>query len=905
LLGYSRRPMPGARCSCFSALMFGILLTSLLAFPRDSTAGQPAKVLLENNWALESACHIKATGENISKVGFQTQGWHRTQSPATVVGALVMDKTYPDPYFGMNLRSLPGTDYPPRPLFVDQPMPDNSPFRCAWWYRTEFNLPDSYQQKAVWLHFDGINYRANIWLNGQKIADVADVAGAFRVFEFKVTQWVQVGRSNALAVEVFAPEKTDLTINWVDWNPTPPDKNMGLWKDVYLTSSAAVSLRHPFVNSKLGSDYRTAALDVSADLLNISDHPVKGVLRAETEGIHLSQPVELSPGELKTISFTPEQYPQLKLAQPRLWWPYQMGTPNLYTAKLVFESGGLVSDSATVQFGVREVTSELTDQGHRLFKINGRKILIRGAAWASDMLLHWSPQRMQAGLRYTRDMGLNTIRLEGQMERDEFFEMTDRMGILVMPGWCCCSIWERWDEWPPANHKIAGASLADQVRRLRNHPSVFVWLYGSDGPPPPDVEKMYLGILKDQRWPNPSISSAAAVPTSVTGRSGVKMTGPYDYEPPNYWLTDTKAGGAYGFNTETGPGPAIPTIESLKRFLPADHLWPVDDFWNFHAGGGRFRTIGLFTNGMEQRYGRAESLEDFLWTSQATAYEGQRAMFEAYARNKYSSTGVIQWMLNNAWPSLIWHLYDYYLVPAGGYFGTKRACEIAHVQYSYDDDSVAVINGFDHPLPGMKVTAKIYNLDASEKDSRVAVLDLHADSSTKAFDLPKVKDLTTTYFLRLWLHDATGKLVSTNFYWLSTKPDVLDWAKRRGTAYTPQISYGDLSGLKKLPQVQLVSHGKLETQGDNGIVRVTLQNPNKDLAFMVRLRLTSGKEGEDVTPVFWQDNYFSLLPGESREITGSYDIPTLAGKEAALHVDGWNVVPNIVVTVTTQTGGHD
>jgi len=254
---------------------------------------------------------------------------------------------------------------------------------------------------------------------------------------------------------------------------------------------------------------------------------------------------------------------------------------------------------------------------------------------------------------------------------------------------------------------------------------------------------------------------------------------------------------------------------------------------------------------------------------------------------------------------LIWHLYDYYLVPAGGYFGTKRACEIAHVQYSYDDDSVAVINGFDHPLPGMKVTAKIYNLDASEKDSRVAVLDLHADSSTKAFDLPKVKDLTTTYFLRLWLHDATGKLVSTNFYWLSTKPDVLDWAKRRGTAYTPQISYGDLSGLKKLPQVQLVSHGKLETQGDNGIVRVTLQNPNKDLAFMVRLRLTSGKEGEDVTPVFWQDNYFSLLPGESREITGSYDIPTLAGKEAALHVDGWNVVPNIVVTVTTQTGGHD
>ncbi|MGO8789712.1 MAG: glycosyl hydrolase 2 galactose-binding domain-containing protein [Terriglobia bacterium] len=892
--------MPHTRRIDISLMIWTILFPALAGLATAATAGQEPRVPLRDNWALESACQIKAPGEEISKVGFATSEWHKTQVPTTVVGALVADKTYADPYFGMNFRSLPGTNFATRRLVVDQPMPDDSPFRCGWWFRTEFTLPASYQNQTVWLHFDGINYRANLWLNGKKIADAADVAGAFRAFEFNVTAFTQAGKPNALAVEVLASEKNDLTINWVDWNPMPPDKNMGLWKDVYLTPSGEVSLRHPFVSTKLAPDNKAATLDISADLQNVSDHPVKGVLRAEIENIHLEQPVELGAAESKTIRLTAEQHPQLNLAQPRLWWPYQMGKPELYVAKLEFESGGRVSDSATLQFGVREVTSEMTEQGHRLFKINGRKILVRGAAWSSDMLQRVSPERMDAGLRYTRDMGLNAIRLEGQMERDELFDATDRMGILVMPGWCCCSIWERWKEWAPENYKIAGASLADQVRRLRTHPSVFVWLYGSDGPPPADVEKMYLGVLQDNRWPNPSLSSAAADPTTVTGASGVKMTGPYDYEPPNYWLTDSKAGGAYGYNTETSPGPAIPTLESLERFLPADHLWPIDDYWDFHAGGGRFRNVDLFTNGMDRRYGKAQSLDDYLRKAQAMAYEGERAMFEAYGRNKYTSTGVIQWMLNNSWPSLIWHLYDYYLVPGGGYFGTKRACEMVHVQYSYDDDSVAVVNGLDSRLAGMKVTAKIYNLDASEQAVRDTVLDLPPDSSTKAFELPKVAALTTTYFLRLWLHDASGKLVSDNFYWLSTKPDVMDWAKRRGTAYTPQASYGDLTGLNSLPAVQLVSHARLESQGDTGVVHAEIQNPSKNLAFMVRARLTNRKDGTDITPVLWEDNYFSLLPGETREITGSYELPAATGKELGLEIAGWNTAPTSIVPLAVQ-----
>jgi exo-1,4-beta-D-glucosaminidase len=443
--------------------------------------------------------------------------------------------------------------------------------------------------------------------------------------------------------------------------------------------------------------------------------------------------------------------------------------------------------------------------------------------------------------------------------------------------------------WGAEQHRIAGDSLRSQIRILRNHPSVFVWLYGSDGPPPADVEKMYLDILKDLHWPNPSVSSASATATSVTGKSGVKMTGPYEYVPPVYWLADTKAGGAYGYNTETSPGPAIPPRESLERFIPKDHLWPIDDVWNYHSGGERFTTINVFTDGLNRRYGTATSLDDYERKAQAMTFDGQRAMFEAYGRNKYTSTGVIQWMLNNSWPSLIWHLYDYYLVPAGGYFGTKKSMELVHVQYSYDDNSVAVVNSSYEAIQGVKVSAKLYNLDAKEKGSQEGTMNVAPDSSTKAFDLPKVEGLNTTYFLRLQLHDVAGKQLSDNFYWLSTKADTLDWKHKRDTVYTPQAEFADLTGLNTLPQVNLDVKSAKEQQGNKTGVRVTVRNPSGSIAFMVHLRLSKGKGGADVTPIFWSDNYFSLLPGEQREVSATYDTADLDHKAAVLEVDGYNV----------------
>jgi exo-1,4-beta-D-glucosaminidase len=875
-------------------LCFALVLSSAfarLAFGDDSPA---AVVFLHSDWRLESSCKLTAKPESISAPGFDASKWHPAIVPGTIVGSLVADKTLPDPNYGKNLNFFPGAFTDNKRQAANLDMPADSPFRCSHWFRTEFATPAPYANRAVWLHFLGINYRANIWLNGKQLADRGEVAGAYRAYEFPIGELLNKSGKNALAVEVFPPEKNDLGLTWVDWNPTPPDKDTGMWREVFLTSNGDVTLRHPFANSELDSAYKSAALTLSAELRNSTDHPVKTTLHADIGDIQLAQPVELAAKETKIVRFSPEQFPQLKLSEPHLWWPYQMGDPYLYTAKFRVEIANETSDSASVNFGIRKVTSELTETGGRLFKVNGKRVLIRGAAWAPDMLLRWSSWKLDADLAYVKDMGLNTIRLEGKTDRDEFFDKTDKLGLLVMPGWICCDAWEHWNKWTPETKKIAAASMVDQASRLRNHPSVFVWLYGSDGPPPAEIETMYLDILKNLEWPNPTISSASETSTKVTGKSGVKMTGPYEYVPPMYWLSDKKAGGAWSYNTETSPGPAIPTKESLAKFISKEHLWPIDDYWNFHAGGERFTTIDVFRDALAKRYGAPTSLDDFERKAQAMAYDNQRSMFEAYGRNKYVSTGVIQWMLNNAWPSLIWHLYDYYLVPAGGYFGTKKAQEIVHVQYDYDTNSVSVVNGKYQDLKNYKVTANLYNIDAKQAASRDASIDLAADSATKAFDLPAPANLSTTYFLKLQLQDASGNPVSGNFYWLSTKPDTMDWKHKKDTVYTPQKDFADLTGLNSLPQVKLEVDATAEDQAATSVIHLHVKNTSNSVAFMVHPRLTKGQDGDDLVPIFWDDNYFSLLPGEEKSVFAAFATSDLQGQSPFLYMDGYNVAPTIV-----------
>ncbi|HLB88425.1 MAG TPA: glycoside hydrolase family 2 protein, partial [Terriglobales bacterium] len=845
---------------------------------------------------------VEQNGAVLSTPSFQPKGWYTVTVPTTVVAALVKHKVYPDPYFGMNLRSLPGVSYPIGRPFSSLPMPQDSPFIMPWWYRKEFVIPTGYRGRTIWLKFNGINYRANIWFNGKQIAKLDDVAGAWRTYEFNVTDAALPGKTNVLAVEVFSPTENDLSITFWDWNPAPPDKHMGIFRDVEISTSGPVALRYPTVVSKVDSPANDSAhLSITALLKNATNQPVQGTLRGRIDKIEFSQDIELAANETKDVTFEPEQFAQLNIANPRLWWPAQMGAPNLYNLNIEFNVDGKVSDRSETTFGIREVTSELNGNNHRVFSINGRQILIRGGGWAMDMMLRENLQRLEDEFRYVQDMGLNTIRLEGMLETKEFLDLADRKGILIMAGWVCCIHWQHWPNWKPEDFTIAEQSLRDQIYRLRSHPSLVMWLNGSDVPPPPDVEQMYLKAEKELRWPNPVLSSASAEPTSVTGPSGVKMTGPYDYVAPGYWEQDSlntlsahkeckegECGGAYGFNTETSMGPAVPPIESIRAMLPKEHLWPIDDWWNFRAGGGVFKDIHIFNDALNARYGKAESVEDFAFKSQLMTYEGVRAMYEAYSRNKYTSTGVIQWMLNNAWPSMIWHLYDYYLGPGGGYFGAKKAMEPLHPVYGYDDRAIWVVSSQYEDAKGLKLTARVFNLDMTEKFSQQATLDAAADSTSKVLSLPEIQDLSPTYFALLRLEDASGRLVGSNFYWLSSKPETLDWGKSNWYT-TPTASYADFTALSQLPKVKLKITDHTEHKGGDAVTHVILENPSKSLAFFVRLKVNKGAGGQEILPVIWQDNYFSLLPGEKREITATYRGIELGTAKAVVEVKGWNV----------------
>jgi len=684
----------------------------------------------------------------------------------------------------------------------------------------------------------------------------------------------------------------------------PPDKEMGLWRDVHITATGPVALRYPAVLTKLNLPATDRAeLTVRVELQNSTSRAVEGMLKGSVESVEFSQTVRLGPSESRVVRFTPEKFPQLELKNPRLWWPAQVGPQDLYPLDLQFQVGGEVSDDSHIRFGIREVTSEIDDKGHRLYRVNGQKILIRGAGYSMDLLLRSSPERQEAQLGYVRDLNLNAIRLEGKLEDEHFLELCDRLGILVMAGWCCCDQWENWAEWDAEDERVAEESLRDQIRRLERHPSVFTWLNGSDFPPPPKVEEMYLRILKECDWPNPTVSSASGKSTTV-GQSGMKMTGPYEYVAPSFWYLDTERGGAYGFNTETSPGPAIPPVESLRLMLPEDHLWPVDSVWEYHAGG-MSDTLSVFNEALDKRYGVSASVEEYSRKAQIQAYEGHRAMMEAYDRNKYTSTGIIQWMLNNAWPSMIWHLYDWYLRPGGSYFGVKRACEPLHVQYSYDDRSIVVVNSHYRAFPGVKVAAHVYNLDMTEKLSREATWDVGPDSAARVFTLPAVDGLSSTYFVSLTLESA-GELVSRNFYWLSTRAETLDWARSdrdesgqyQLSTWTPTKTFADYTALARLPPEELDVTARSERGESESSTTVTLRNPSWTLAFGIRLkveRASSGRVGrhvssdDEVLPVLWEDNYFPLLPGETRQVTATYATRDLRGSPPAVEVEGWNV----------------
>jgi exo-1,4-beta-D-glucosaminidase len=846
---------------------------------------------LHDGWRLQSACKLQADGSAISSQGFATDGWLPVSVPSTVLAAQVADKIFPDPDFGMNLRDIPGTSYPIGENFSNLPMPEDSPYHCGWWYRVEFPAAaETVHGLRSWLHFGGINYRGEIWVNGHRVADSSSVAGAYRTYDFDVTDLIKPGSSNVLAVETFAPTEKDLGINWVDWNPCPPDKDMGLVGAVNLVRTGAVTVRAPMATTHfIDESLNTADLSVYAELHNAEDHAVSGVVAGTAAGAHFEQPVELAPHEDRTVIFTPEKFPVLRFHNPQPWWPYQMGDPHLEHLSVSFLESGIKTDEQNVEFGFREITSEITANGSRLFRVNGKRILIRGAGWSQDMLLRTDDRRLSDQIRMVRDMHLNTIRLEGKLETDDFFRLTDKNGILVMLGWCCCDHWEHWKSWTPETLQVATASLHSQMLRLRSHASVLVWLNGSDNAPPADVEKAYLDIEAATHWPNPTLAAAESIVTVNAGLTGVKMMGPYDYVAPSYWYVDHRFGGAYGFNTETSPGPAIASHASREKFLTDPDAWPPTADWKYHNGGGEFTTLNVLNDAMAAVYAEPSSAADYERMAGTMEYDSERAMFESYSKNKYDSTGVIQWMLNNAWPSMIWHLYDYYLDAGSGYFAAKKACEPLHVQYSYDDLSIVVVNSTYKAVQDLHASVHVHGVDWKELYSADAAVNAGADSSQRVFSIPDklFSSAERILLIDLSLTDSAGHLVSHNFYWVPTTLTSFDWDATTYT-HTPAARNEDLAALAHLPPAQVHATSEIVRTAQGREVRLHLGNASQQLAFQITAAARTSSGGL-IAPVFWSDNWIELMPGESTTLTAQ--LPDDAPDTPAIHVDGWNIAP--------------
>lgn len=851
------------------------------------------EITLSDNWRIQSSESVSEKGAVISSIITNTNSWFPAKVPSTVLGTLVANGIYKNPYYGENLKEIP-----------------THVFKVPWWYTTNFQLEAEQVKNFATLKFHGINYKANVWLNGQLIADTQAIDGAYRITSFPVGDFIQEG-TNILAIEVIPPKPGDFSTGFVDWNPAPPDGNMGIFRPVTLHLHGEIHIENPFVQTRVNlQTLKEANIIISTDLTNASGKAISGSLIAHIGDMQLHKKIRVAPHTSQSIMLSSTEFPELFIKDPELWWPIHLGTPNLYTLKLEFLKDDVIIDATELRFGIREVEDYWLDDIHRGYKINGKKVLIKGGGWTDDMLLMDTDEGIRAQVEYVKHMNLNCIRLEGIWGKDhKLYDLCDEHGILLMVGWSCH--WEHEIHMGvPVNERFGGVyrskdiahvaqAWEEQLIWLRNHPSIFVWTVASDKVPITELEQRYIDTFAQYDPTRPYLNSTGGVGSDqhvvgsedviseISGSSGVKMLGPYAYTAPVYWFTDTQFGGAYGFNTETGPGAQVPQLESLKKMIPEDRLWPVNEVWNYHCGRYEFSDLSRFIKAINERYGSPDTLEEFDKKAQAMNYELMRPMFEAFQVYKKRCTGLIQWMLNAAWPKMYWQLYDHYLNPTAAFYATKKALSPINLVYNYGDKLIYAINDHPYSIKNLQARIRILSINSEILKEEKISFSLEPDCSTPISDLSNIAGLTTTYFVDLRLWDATANEISTNFYWLSTKEEVLDYEADLGdfAYHTPSKEYADLKQLNNLPKVQLEQEHYFEQKGADQMIKVQLKNTSDHLAFLINLKVVDKASDELILPIFWEDNFLNLLPGEDRIVFATYPF----NGEAQLKIEGWNL----------------
>jgi mannosylglycoprotein endo-beta-mannosidase len=861
--------------------------TALLLCFSFFTAKAQTSYELNTGWKCAPIESVKTEGAKISTASFDINNWMPATVPGTVLTTLLNNKKVPDPFFGMNNEQIPdiyktGRDY------------------YTYWFVKDFTEKAN-STEQVYLNLRGVNYSCDIYLNGKKLNKTIQ-EGMFLRFNYNITSYLSKSGSNRLAILVHPPyypgnpnggQGGDGTIaknvglqytaGW-DWIQPMRDRNTGIWDKLTIQKTGRVRIADTHVITlvpgirQIDGSQQPALIKVTAELTNPTSAPVSGTLKYELDGQTVSKNIVLKANADEQISLN-----DLTLQNPKLWWPNGYGPQNLYNLQVRFLVNGSLSDQQTLKVGVRQIQTHFNEHtGSRQIEVNGQKIFIKGGNWIiSDAMLRLSDMRYDAEVRYHRDMNLNLIRVWGgaMIERPEFFDACDKYGLLVFQDmWGSGDCNGRWqdpqkldDQWTrrkyPDNHALFLESIKDQVKMVRNHASLAIWCGGNEITQPEDI----MAALKDTIMPQLD-NTRWFVDYSNSGDMSYSQTlgssdGPYGIQPLSvFWQFQT-----YPFNSEVG-SIGINDIESLKRFIPADkmdipvydadtHKTKTNDVWEYH------KYIGYDTS--INKYGEAKDMADFAFKAQLVNYDQYRGLMEGFSSHEWDwYTGTIIWKTQNPWTAMRGQMYDYYLDPNACLYGLHNGSEPFHIMYNPVTGMVMAVNNTFKSKTGLMLVIKTYSMSGKETVLNQIVEDATATTAKKYFSIKhEVNKLAANegIFLDLEMLDANQKPVTQNIYWI---PD----------------SKGNFSGLQKMEQSKLVTSARYVQPGK---VEVTLTNDKQNVpAFFNRVSITDAASKERLMPVFYSDNYITVLPGEQKKII--IDCDHFKGKNLEVSLNGWN-----------------
>ncbi len=901
----------------------------------STPAAPPAPVAVSGEWLLQDAAAVMVSGDVVSSLAFQppvyrpvpyrppptatanppgnpgqngearprvssewtqapgppTTGWFRALVPGTVLTTLVANQVYPEPLFGENNR----------PTIIPESLS-----RTSYWYRTTVTVPRAFTGCRVWLTFEGINYRAEVWVNG---ARVGDIRGAFARGRFDVTTRVTPGQPAAIAVLIHPPtvpaDPLEQTQQWGlglngglmshdgptfvstqgwDWIPGIRDRDIGIWQNVTLSASGPVVVRDPYVTDVVAPDRSSGDVTIETTVENATDARVSGVVVGTLGSIALrSDQLTIPARGRQVVTMAPATTPALHVVHPRLWWPNGFGEAYRYPFRLAFEHDGRTSDVVDLQIGLRSIAYQFGASDALTLVVNGMPVFAKGGNWGMDEALkRVGRDRLDAEMRLQRDAHFTIVRnWVGQSTSEDFYDLADRDGLMV------------WDEFfQPAAGLDSGrrrgedgeldvtdvglylANAREKVLRFRNHPSIVLWCGRNEGEPSPRALAAGLQTMMVELDP-----ARLYQPNSDAGR-GVKSGGPYAWQPPPAYFGEGRDGRAplVPFKTEIG-SVSIPTLESILGMMPAADAesFPatVNDDWAEHdfAIGGGNNSASTYLATLSARYGNVRTLPRFVRAAQMADYEALRALFEGrMAQLFHPATAVITWMSNPAQPSTTWQLYSYDLEPFASYFGARKGCEPIHIQLDARDGRIAVINHQPQVVEGLTYRVRVVDLDGHLiLDRSATVGSLAASAATDLGPVDAPSDAPSVQFVRLDLLDARRTVVSDNFYWRNLAAE------------------NDLTALDRMPAVPLEAGIARADRGGVVHLDVTLSNWGQAVAVMTHLQLRRKALGVRVLPVWYSDNYISLLPGEQRSVAIEAAAGDLAGDTPLVTIDGWNV----------------